>query len=99
MAADSIHEAGSGTFISVIAGNCCFAPQAPVFHFDASFLAQLDNIIIYMKAISCFPKVVFFFLSGGTFALKVKLQSRKIIVIASLHSWLILFINLCDFCS
>lgn len=94
-----IHEAGCGTYISVTAGNCCFAPQFPIFHFDAGFLAQLDNIIIYMKVISCFPKVVCYFLSGGTFALKVKLQNRKIIVFTSLHSWLIFFINLCEFCS
>lgn len=63
MAADGIHEAGCGTCISVIAGNCCFVPQAPIFHFDAGFLAQLDNIVRYMKVISNFPEVVCFFFS------------------------------------
>lgn len=99
LAADSVHEAGCGICVSVIAGNCCFAQQAPVFHLDAGILARLHNIVIYMKVISCFPKVICFFLNGGTFTLKVKLQSREIIVFISLHSWLVLFINIWDFCS
>lgn len=62
LAADSIHEAGCGACISVIAGNCGFAQQAPVFHLDAGILARLHNIVIYIyEGNFLFPKSDLFF--------------------------------------
>lgn len=77
--------------------------EAADFHHMRSFFvlvqAKADNIIVHIKVTFCFPKEVCSFLSDGTSDFKVQLQSRRIIVFTSLRSWLILFINLCDFCS
>lgn len=76
--------------------------EAADFHHMHSFFvlvqAKADNIIVHIKVTFCFPKEVCSFLSDGTSDFKF-LQSRRIIVFTSLRSWLILFINLCDFYS